>query len=679
MKYVALLSGGKDSCFNLLHCERNGHELIAAASMSPHHGLDEIDSYLYQTVGQDAIQFVAEALDVPLYRGIIKGTAVDQRSEYGSREPGKFNGVEGDETEDLFDLLNTVKNHHPDVAGVSVGAILSSYQRVRVEHVCQRLSLTPLCYLWQRDQDELLSEMIDHGLEAIIIKVAGIGLTQKHLGKTLAEMQPTLRRLNQQYGAHICGEGGEYETLTLDCPLFKRRIELQETETVIHSASDFAPVAYMRVKLARLVDKEPAPYEPITPPNILVEEFDDLHLRLSNGIKGVAVRTEGSEISRNVDLSKHDTVRPSSTQTGSWVSISNVQVDPDLFKDKSIEEETIACFQILHYCLQEHSISFPQITFMTVLISDMKVFPRINQVYKNYFGTNPPGRACVAVDLPSGINIKINCLAHSGNTSSREALHVQGLSYWAPANIGPYSQAVSVGDQIFISGQIGMQPSDLSMPTPSSFPLEAALSFQHASRITSLLKDMFGSTWAFATQLTLCWLASPSFVNVMRSIRSCSQITCAPFLMIGASALPKGALIETQIFAHTGRYISTDLGMDETHTCAPPKVSYGNYKSGSFSMYWQRSQFKEIEPFSLVLTGKGVSDEELAVKDILGESVLSGGIFMLNILHTQQGLESAKLFAQRIPDSKSVSFIPVRYISTEEDNWDFAVCLLKGS
>lgn len=60
---------------------------------------------------------------------------------------------------------------------------------------CQRLSLTPLCYLWQRDQDELFSEMISSGLEAIIIKVAGIGLTQKHLGKTLAEMQPTLQRL----------------------------------------------------------------------------------------------------------------------------------------------------------------------------------------------------------------------------------------------------------------------------------------------------------------------------------------------------------------------------------------------------------------------------------------------------------------------------------------------------
>lgn len=33
MKYVALLSGGKDSCFNLLHCQKNGHELVAAVAL----------------------------------------------------------------------------------------------------------------------------------------------------------------------------------------------------------------------------------------------------------------------------------------------------------------------------------------------------------------------------------------------------------------------------------------------------------------------------------------------------------------------------------------------------------------------------------------------------------------------------------------------------------------------
>lgn len=161
MKYVALLSGGKDSCFNLLHCENNGHSLVAAATLGPEQGkglkisnahwqlnrTDELDSYLYQTVGQDAIQLVADALGVPLYRRVITGKAVEQGSEYGPRDAST--GIQGDETEDLYALLSIVKvsealstaflricqSHHPDIQAVSVGAILSNYQRVRVEHV----------------------------------------------------------------------------------------------------------------------------------------------------------------------------------------------------------------------------------------------------------------------------------------------------------------------------------------------------------------------------------------------------------------------------------------------------------------------------------------------------------------------------------------------------------------
>lgn len=63
---------------------------------------------MYQTVGQDAIEYVAQALDVPLYRKIISGSAVDMRSEYGSRNARNNGPLEGDETEDLYALLSTV-------------------------------------------------------------------------------------------------------------------------------------------------------------------------------------------------------------------------------------------------------------------------------------------------------------------------------------------------------------------------------------------------------------------------------------------------------------------------------------------------------------------------------------------------------------------------------------------
>ena len=55
--------------------------------------------------------------------------------------------------------------------------------QVRVESVCSRLGLTPLCYLWEREQEGLLKEMIDNNLSAILIKTATLGLDpRKHLG-----------------------------------------------------------------------------------------------------------------------------------------------------------------------------------------------------------------------------------------------------------------------------------------------------------------------------------------------------------------------------------------------------------------------------------------------------------------------------------------------------------------
>ena len=45
--------------------------------------------------------------------------------------------------------------------------------------------------------------MIAAGMKAILIKVAGIGLTTEHLGKSLSEMQPTLTKLVRGASFHV--------------------------------------------------------------------------------------------------------------------------------------------------------------------------------------------------------------------------------------------------------------------------------------------------------------------------------------------------------------------------------------------------------------------------------------------------------------------------------------------
>lgn len=53
MKVVALVSGGKDSCYTAMKCEAYGHDVVALANIKPMEGIDDADSYMYQTVGHE--------------------------------------------------------------------------------------------------------------------------------------------------------------------------------------------------------------------------------------------------------------------------------------------------------------------------------------------------------------------------------------------------------------------------------------------------------------------------------------------------------------------------------------------------------------------------------------------------------------------------------------------------
>ncbi len=64
--------------------------------------IDELDSYMYQSVGHEMIDLFAKAMELPLYRAEIKGDAQTTEKEY--KQP-----VQGDEVEDLYELLSEIK------------------------------------------------------------------------------------------------------------------------------------------------------------------------------------------------------------------------------------------------------------------------------------------------------------------------------------------------------------------------------------------------------------------------------------------------------------------------------------------------------------------------------------------------------------------------------------------
>nr|XP_028577484.1 diphthine--ammonia ligase isoform X1 [Podarcis muralis] len=513
MKVVALISGGKDSCYNMMHCVAAGHQIVALANLRPaenKEGTDELDSYMYQTVGHHAIELYAEAMGLPLYRRTIKGTSV---------ETGKvYTRCEGDEVEDLYKLLKHVKDEE-GVEGVSVGAILSDYQRVRVEDVCKRLTLQPLAYLWRQNQETLLKEMISSNLQAIIIKVAAFGLDpDKHLGKTLDEMEPYLLELSEKYGVHICGEGGEYETFTLDCPLFKKKIVVDLSEVVVHSADAFAPVAYLRLLKLHLEDKVQPLSKALAVSCSCEKHFEENTRPTSDERKEAACIIWDTSGCTSVKSNKTLETSVKSPQGYQWLTGINALLNAS--EGGSVQESAKNVFSSLRAHLNSKGLELTDIILVHLYMKSMKDFAVINSVYVTAFDLCPPARVCVEVPLPEGLLFQMDCLAqkYDGMTGEppcqqKQVLHVQSISHWAPANIGPYSQCVQVGDVLYCAGQIALVPCTMQLVS-AGVEAEALVSLSHVEKV---LKAMSHNAELHHVLMANCYVTDSKYIPVAQA------------------------------------------------------------------------------------------------------------------------------------------------------------------
>lgn len=397
MDFVALLSGGKDSCYNIHQCIGNGHRLVCLANLSPaksqDSGNEELHSFMYQSAGSSVIPAYEHCLGVPLMIKEIRGKAINQSMYYDRSS-------EEDEVEDLMELVQAVVNRFPSIKGVSCGAIVSNYQRLRVENVCERLGLTVLSYLWQKDRQKLLTDLIDDGIDAILVKVAGAGLDPyKHLGKSLRSLHPTLISLHHKYGLDVCGEGGEYESLVLDAPFFIKRIVIEES--VIFLDDEDSSVGNLKVKTYRIEDKEGHCVNPILKePLSSILRKDLLAVFPSNPNHHQALPSEEliAQSPKSLETTPDKILLSSCFEDG--LVFTNLFY-PEMTSCSGEVHETvrIQVHQVMNKlkdavgkgsCLQDA-------VFIHLYINDICWFGTVNEEYCKYFDRHPPSRSCIMV------------------------------------------------------------------------------------------------------------------------------------------------------------------------------------------------------------------------------------------------------------------------------------------
>jgi diphthine-ammonia ligase len=213
--WVSLFSGGKDSSWALYRALDRGLPVERLVTVHP-----TGDSYMYHVPATALASLAAESIAIPLVdvepADFEAAQAIDSSAQ-GDAELAPLEAA-------LADLDETLTG---GLRGVTAGAVESEYQTDRIEAMCERLDAELFAPLWQRDPETIAEEMLDAGFEILIIQVAARGLDESWLGRTLdREALADLRALNEDYGVHLLGEGGEFETLVVDGPHMDRRIEL---------------------------------------------------------------------------------------------------------------------------------------------------------------------------------------------------------------------------------------------------------------------------------------------------------------------------------------------------------------------------------------------------------------------------------------------------------------------
>lgn len=117
-----------------------------------------------------------------------------------------------------------------DIEGVIAGAVASVYQAERVKTICNRLGLRLFTPLWHMGTVSLVREVADR-LDARIVVTAAEGLDESYLGARFdAALIARLEKVAASYRINIAGEGGEYESLTLNAPFYSRPVTYTTSE-----------------------------------------------------------------------------------------------------------------------------------------------------------------------------------------------------------------------------------------------------------------------------------------------------------------------------------------------------------------------------------------------------------------------------------------------------------------
>jgi uncharacterized protein (TIGR00290 family) len=200
--YLASWSGGKDSCFSCYLALAQGYQISRLVNFI---------SQQYQRVSfhgteKHLIQLQSQAVDIPVFQ---------QETTFGNY------------TEDFKNAIRTLLPE--GIKGMVFGDIYNDQHLAWVEGVCAELGIEAIEPLWGKSTESVINAFLDAGFETVIVAADARLIGQEWLGR---RVDRAFIDYLESRGIDPCGENGEYHTLVVGGPLFKRKIEITESRTI---------------------------------------------------------------------------------------------------------------------------------------------------------------------------------------------------------------------------------------------------------------------------------------------------------------------------------------------------------------------------------------------------------------------------------------------------------------
>ena len=210
MDVAILFSGGKDSTmalYNALEAKEDVKYLLSMKSKND-------ESYMFHVPNIHITDLLSQALDIPIISA-------------------QTDGIKEEELNDLKREFENLKDL--GVEAIYTGALYSTYQKSRIEKLCDEVGLKAISPYWHVDELEYMRKIVSLGFKVIICGVAAWGLDESWLGRVIDDDAiDELVKINEKYQVNLAFEGGEAETLAIDGPIFKKRIKILKDKKEWH-------------------------------------------------------------------------------------------------------------------------------------------------------------------------------------------------------------------------------------------------------------------------------------------------------------------------------------------------------------------------------------------------------------------------------------------------------------